>query len=122
LADEAVGARGSALKYQLAFSGVVLSALSFALVLCSASEEPFFSFRCSELALNVVLAGLVFVLFASWAVACLLYFRSEPGRGWLARLLVGACVLWSAINLFYLGTSIYGYRQDLRNPRLHRER
>jgi len=109
-------------KLALAACGLALSTLSFALVLYSASEEPFTAFRWSDFALNVVCAGAVFVLFASWAVACVQYLRSALHRSAFAKVLTCAAVLWTAINLLYLGQSIYGYVEDLRNPLLHAAR
>ena len=94
-----------------------MSLLSFVLLLFTASEEPFFVFRWSELGLVVGVGGVVFVLFGIWAVACVREFRRSPRRSALGKGLVSACVLWAALNLFYLGSSVYGYGQDLTNPR-----
>jgi hypothetical protein len=59
-----------------------------------------------------------FLAFASWGVACVRHVRRSARRGWLAKLLVCACLLWTALNLFYLGSTVYGYEQDMTNPRL----
>jgi len=98
-------------------SGALLSAASLALVVYSASAEPFVSFQWSEFALNVGLGLVIFLLFASWGVACVRSLRKAPRRS-LGSVLLGACVLWTAVNLFYLGSTIYGYGQDMTNPRL----
>ena len=111
-------ARAAGSKCELAVSGAVLSALSFLVVFYSAAEEPFLAFRWCDFALNVGLGMVIFVAFASWGVACVRHFRRLAGRSWLAKLLVCACVLWTALNLFYLGTSVWGYAQDMSNPRL----
>jgi uncharacterized membrane protein YfcA len=103
--------------YGLASSGLVLSALSLALVLHTASEEPYFVFRVSDFVENVVLGVLLCALFAAWAGACVRYAMRAPRA--LRTLFATACVLWTVINLFYLGTMIYGYHQDLNNPLLH---
>jgi len=101
----------------LTLSGAVLSAVSFVLVFYSAGAEPFISFRWSEFALNVGLGMVIFLLFASWGVACVRSFRAAPRRS-LGTVLLCASVLWTAINLFYLGSAVYGYEQDMTNPRL----
>lgn len=106
---------------QLLASGLVLSALSFTVVLYTAGEEPFFVFRWCDLLVNVVLGALLSVAFAVWAIACVRRLRARrPGVSRV--LLLGGCLLWTAINFFYLGTMAYGYAQDLRNPHFHRSR
>jgi hypothetical protein len=106
---------------QLLASGLVLSALSFALVLYTAAEEPYVWFRWCDLVLNVVLGALLMAAFATWAILCVRRLRAQ--RSSVGRtLLAGACVLWTAINLLYLGEMIYGYGQDMRNPLLHQLR
>ena len=95
----------------LGASGVTLSALSFAIVFYTASEEPFVALRWSELSLIFGLGAPVFALFVVWAAACVRSFR-HAGR--MAPLC--ASVLWAAINLLYLGESIYSYAEDLANP------
>lgn len=103
---------------RLVVSGVVLSAGSCALVLYTGGAEPFIVFHWSDLALNVGLGTVAFALFTSWAVACVRNYRRAPRRRALATGLLCASVLWSAINLFYLGATIYGYAVDMNNPRL----
>lgn len=116
LADAAESAAGvEHSRYRLVSSGLVLSALSFALVLYAAGEEPFFVFRWCDLALNVLAGAVVFVLFATWAVLCVRKFRAPPVST-RRTLFACACVLWTAINLFYLGGMIYGYGQDMTHP------
>lgn len=100
----------------LAVSGVALSALSLVILIYTSSEEPFHVFRWSDLFLVAVLGGIVFALFVSFAVAAVRGYRRSPHPGALAKLFVCASVLWTAINLFYLGFFIYGYFQDLTNP------
>jgi len=109
---------GQRTKRWLAVTGAVLSAVSFALVFYAAGEEPFVFFRWSELALNVGLCGVVFALFASWGVACVRNFQRTPSRTVLGTVLLCASVSWTALNLFYLGSSVYGYAQDMTNPSL----
>jgi 4-hydroxybenzoate polyprenyltransferase len=58
------------------------------------------------------------VSFAAWAFASLRDFQRAASRNSLAKVLLCASLLWAAINLFYLGNSIYGYAADMRNPRL----
>ncbi|HET7538452.1 MAG TPA: hypothetical protein VFK05_01225 [Polyangiaceae bacterium] len=108
-------ARGS---LQLVATGLVLSALSYALVLYTAGKEPYFAFRCCDLVLNVVLGAVLCAAFAAWAIACIRRLRARHGSA-VRTLLLCACVLWTAINLLYLGNMIYGYGQDMSNPRLH---
>lgn len=115
MSDAAI-APGARSLLQLAASGVLLSALSFPLVLYAAREEPFFVFRWSDLVLIMGLGTLVCATFVGWGVACVRGYRRTARRGALAKLLVCSSVLWTAINLFYLGTAIYGYPQDLTNP------
>lgn len=115
----AAGARSTRSKYWPAVSGVVLSALSFALVLYTAGAEPYIDFRWSDLALNVGLGTILFASFAVWGVACTRNFQRAPRRSSLLKVLLCASLLWAAINLFYLGNTIYGYAEDMRNPRLH---
>jgi hypothetical protein len=103
---------------RLGASGFALSSASFLVVLFTASEEPFFVFRWSELVLVVGLGGGVLVLFVLWALACVREFRHSPRRSALGTVLVSACLLWTALNLFYLGESVYGYGQDMTDPRL----
>ena len=103
--------------YGLVSSGLVLSAVSIALVVHTAGEEPYFTFRTSDFVENVVVGGLLCVLFTAWAVACVRYALLAPRA--LRTLFATACVLWTVINLFYLGTMVYGYHQDLNNPLLH---
>lgn len=103
--------------YGLIPSGLVLSAVSVALVVHTAGEEPYFVFRASDFVLNVVVGSLLCGLFAVWAFACVRYARRAPRA--LRTLFATACVLWTVINVFYLGTMIYGYEQDLTNPLLH---
>lgn len=122
MSDEAVAERGAAGQYQLAFSGFVLSVLSFLLVFYTAGEEPYLVFRWPDCALNVGVGAILFVAFAAWGFACVRHFQRLPRRSWLAKALVCACLLWSAINLFYLGNVIYGYRQDMTNPILRQLR
>jgi hypothetical protein len=101
-----------------AVSGVVLSAFSFALFVYTAGAEPYIYFRWSDLALNCGLGAILFVLFVAWAVACVRSFQRSASRGSLAKALLCASLLWTAINLFYLGNVISGYPQDMNNPRL----
>jgi len=89
--------------------------LSAVIVLHTANEEPFTVFRWSDLAV-IALGGLVFALFVGFAVAGVRRYLSTPPPTALARLAVGASLIWTAINLFYLGVSICGYFQDLTNP------
>ena len=110
-------APGKRSKYWLNACGVVLSALSFVVVQYTASEEPFFVFHWPDLLLIGGLGGLVFVLLASWAVASVRYLRRPPRRGWFGTALVSACLLWTGMNLLYLGYSINAYRADLNDPR-----
>lgn len=100
----------------LAVGGVALSGLSYALVAYSADAEPFIVFRWSDLALNVGLGTVLFALFAAWGVACLGNYRDAPRRRTRAKGLLGASIVWAALNLFYLGATIYGYAQDMNNP------
>jgi len=66
-----------------------------------------------------VLGALLCAAFTAWAVVCVRRLpRAPPARG-LGTSLACACLLWTAINLFYLGNMVYGYAQDLTNPRLH---
>jgi len=99
-------------------SGALLSALSLALVLYSGSAEPFIVFRWYEFVLIGGIGTIVVLLFAGWAVALVHGFISAPRRSALTTVLACASILWTGINLFYLGDSIRGYAQDLRNPRL----
>ena len=103
--------------YGLVSSGLVLSALSIALVVHTAGEEPYFVFRASDFVENVVVGGLLCVSFTAWAVVCVRYALRAPRA--LRTLFATACVLWTVINLFYLTTTIYGYQHDLSNPLLH---
>ncbi|HEX2669936.1 MAG TPA: hypothetical protein VHM25_03635 [Polyangiaceae bacterium] len=103
--------------YGLVSSGLALSALSIALVVHTANEEPYFVFRASDFVENVVGGVLLCVLFTAWAVASVRYALLAPRA--LRTLFATACVLWTVINLFYLGTMVYGYQQDLSNPLLH---
>lgn len=118
MSGEAASVRAAGSKYELAVGGAVLSALSFLVVFYAAAEEPFLVFRWSDFALNVGLGTVIFVAFASWGVACVRSFRRSPRRSLGTVLLVCACALWTAMNLFYLGNVIYGYRQDMTNPLL----
>lgn len=106
-------------RYRLIPSGLVLSALSFTILVYMASEEPFLAFRPSDCLLICGVGGLVCVLFVVWAVACVRHLRRTPRPRGIIALYATACVLWTVINLFYLGTMISGYRDDLNNPRLH---
>jgi len=99
-------------------SGALLSALSLALVLYSGSAEPFIVFRWYELVLIGGIGTIVVLLFAGWAVALVRGFIRAPRRSPRTTVLACASILWTGINLFYLGDSIRGYAQDLRNPRL----
>ena len=113
-----IGDRGERSRFRLLTSGFVLSALSFATVLYTAGAEPFLVFRWFDLVLNVGLGTLLFALFAIWAARCVRHLRTpHPSAG--RTLLACACVLWTAVNLFYLGTTVYGYGQDMTNPTLH---
>ncbi len=116
MSSDAGGAPSKRSRHWLAASGVALSALSFQLVLYTASEEPFSIFRWSDLTLIVGLGALVCVLFAVWAIACVRRFQRAARRRPRATVWVCATVLWTAINLFYLGDSMYAYVEDLRNP------
>jgi len=98
-------------------SGLVLSAVSIALVVHTAGEEPYFVFRASDFVENVVVGTLLCALFIAWAAACVRYALRAPRA--LRTLFATACVLWTVINLFYLVTMIQGYHQDLTNPLLH---
>jgi len=111
-------ARGKRSNLGLAVAGAVLSAVSCALVFYTAGAEPYIFFRWSDFVLNVALGAVVFVLFVTWGISCVRTVWRTPRRGALAATLVCASVLWTAINLFYLSGVVYGYTQDLRNPRL----
>lgn len=95
----------------------MLSALSLGIIFYTAEEEPFMVFRPSDLVLIAVLGGLVFALFVAFAVACVRSYRRQPHPSALSKALLSTAMLWTALNLFYLGESIYGYFQDLVNPR-----
>ena len=95
----------------------MLSALSVGIILYTATEEPFMVFRASDLVLIAVLGSVVFALFVAFAVACVRGYRRLPRPSTLAKLLLGGSVLWTTLNLLYLGGSIYGYFEDLVNPR-----
>ena len=101
----------------LVWSGLVLSAVSIPLVVHAAGEEPYFVFRVSDFVENVVAGVLLCGLFVAWAVACVRYAMHAPRA--LRTLFATACMLWTVINLFYLGTMIHGYKQDLSNPFFH---
>ena len=96
--------------------GLALSGLSYALVAYAAGAEPFIVFRWSDLVLNVGLGTVLFALFAACCVACLRNYRNAPRRRTIAKGLLGVSVVWAALNLFYLGATIYGYAQDMNNP------
>jgi hypothetical protein len=100
--------------YGLVSSGLVLTAVSIVLVVHTAGEEPYVVFRASDFVENVIGGGLLCVLFAAWAIACVRYALLAPRA--LRTLFATGCVLWTVINLFYLGTMVYGYHQDLNNP------
>ncbi len=100
----------------LAVSGAALSALSIVIILYTASAEPFTVFRSSDLVLIGVLGAIVSALFVSFAVACVRGYLRVPRPSRLAKVLVCASVLWTAINLVCLGISIRAYFQDLTNP------
>jgi uncharacterized membrane protein YbhN (UPF0104 family) len=116
------GERGS---HRLLGSGLLLSIVSFAIVLYTGSAEPFIVFSWPDLVLlgAVGLVGVTLCVgFTIWAVACVRHARRVPRARSSRRLLSMACVLWTAINLFYLGTMVYGCAQDLSNPYLARAR
>lgn len=116
---EAAGGVGRVVRNHqgLLLSGLVLSAASIALVVHTAGEEPYFVFRAPDFVENVIIGVLLCALFIAWAVACVRYALRAPRA--LRTLFATACVLWTVINLFYLGTTVYGYEQDLNNPLLH---
>lgn len=109
----------------LVASGIALSACSLAIVLYSANAEPFVVFGGWDLAsaglLSALAAGAC-VAFTIWVAACVLYLRpvslARASRAGLAL----SCLIWTALNLFYLGTTAYGIVQDLNNPYLPRWR
>jgi hypothetical protein len=113
--DAAIAAAGSHSKSWRVASCVALSGSSFVLCLYTAEVEPFVVFRWSDLALNLGLGAMLFVLFAAWAFAGVRTFRRAPRRSSLFTVVLGASLLWTAINLFYLGNVIYGYAWDLHH-------
>lgn len=106
-------------RYHLIPSGLALSAVSFTILVYMASEEPFFAFRSSDCLLIVGGGSVVCALFVVWAGACVRHLRRSARPRGIIALYSTACVLWTVLNLFYVGSMIYGYRQDLTNPRLH---
>ena len=123
MADAAVAGEPRKLgRYRLISSGLLLSALSFTILFYMASEEPFLAFRLSDCLVICGVGGLVCVMFVVWAVACVRHLRRTRRPRGVIALYATACVLWTVINLFYLGSMISGYREDLNNPRLHQLR
>ena len=113
LSDAAVAPKRQRGKWRLAASGVVLSAATLWIFHFIATEEPFAVYRRSDFALVVGLGTITFVLFVGWAIACVYNFRHASSTS-SAPIIVFASVLWTVINLVFLGGSIDFYKDDLR--------
>lgn len=100
--------RRTLLNVAFAVTAGLVSIASLVVVIQSANDEPYVSYRRSDAVVQVGVGTALMLLWACWAGALVVLVRARKlPAGWLALL------LWAAICLFFLGFSSLGYHADM---------
>jgi hypothetical protein len=101
--------RLSAAWWWIGVAAVVLSALSFVVVMMTVSQEPYFGgIRAVDAIIQVGVGTALIVLWALWSVVVIaVIVRKRTHAATLAVL------IWAAMCVFYLGNGVVGYLDDI---------
>jgi hypothetical protein len=87
---------------------LVLSFLSFVVVLKGAGDEPYFVYRHSDAFTQIVIGTSLFTMWGCFAVfLAVSIFAKHLSKKWIAG------IVWAVVCMFYLSCCPAGYLHDL---------